>query len=104
MELMSLNRDKNESPGLIAIGSHKLAIDQYFLAIEDFFLLLPTKNVIEAIDFLFKAHYVFNTAFDNNLLSFWLYLQKNFYEIECQLSANVIEVYSKICLLKEKVV
>lgn len=99
--LETLKRDQTEQPKIIAIGANKKAIIQYFLAIEDFFVLLPTRNFIVALDFLFKTHFAFDMVFDSNLSSFWLYLQTKFYTIECKLSSKIIDVSSKISSLKD---
>ncbi|KAL6265771.1 hypothetical protein P5V15_002582 [Pogonomyrmex californicus] len=87
-----LHIDENKTqPKLIAVGPNKLAIDQYFLKIDKHLILLPTKDIIKAIDYLFKAHYVFHTEYNGDLKNFWTLIQHYFYKISSNCSNKVIE-------------
>ncbi|XP_067206229.1 uncharacterized protein [Linepithema humile] len=92
-----LNIDENKSqPKLIAVGPNKLAIDQYFLKIDKNLILLPTKDIIKAVDYLFKAHYVFHIKYDVDLQNFWMLIQHYFYKISSKCTNKVVETFTKI--------
>ncbi|XP_044005499.1 uncharacterized protein LOC122850413 [Aphidius gifuensis] len=84
-----LNQGRSQ-PKLIAIGPSKRAIHQYYIEIDNKFILLQTINVVEAISYLFKAHYVFHVDFHSDLKNFWTFLQNYFFKIKsnCTTSAN----------------
>lgn len=71
----------SELPILIAVGPVKKTILQYFLKIDG--QLLPTKNnctSIEAFDYLYKAHTVFDCSYDWELRTFYDFIQYFIYE------------------------
>ena len=66
-----LNTDDSKGqPKLIAVGPNKLVIEQYFLKIDKHLILLQTRDIIKAIDYLFKAHYAFHIKYDGVLQNF----------------------------------
>lgn len=89
------NENKGQ-PKLIAVGPNKLAIDQYFLKIDKHLILLETKDVIKAFDYLFKAHYAFHIEYDEDLKNFWTLIQHYFYKISSKCTNKVIETFIKI--------
>jgi len=98
-----LHTDENKNqPKLIAVGPNKLAIDQYFLKVDTNLILLPTTDIIKAIDYLFKAHFVFHTEYDGDLKNFWILIQHYFYKISSNCSNKVIETYTKIEIARNK--
>lgn len=81
---------------LIAVGPNKLAINQYFLKIDKNLMLLETKDITEAVDHLFKAHFVFHVEYDTDLQNFWILLQHYFYKIASKRTNKIIETFTKI--------
>ncbi|XP_074107790.1 uncharacterized protein LOC141533033 [Cotesia typhae] len=75
---------KSPQPKLLAVGLNKSAISQYHISIDNHCISLKVKSIVEAIDALFKAHYVFNVKFDVDLKNFWIFMQHNFYGISSQ--------------------
>lgn len=70
-------------PYIIAEGDNKSAISQYHLCIERELIILPGNfTFIEAVDLLFKSHYVFGQHFADSLKTFWTFIAYYFYEIE----------------------
>lgn len=66
-------------PRLVAVGSIKAAVAQYFLNVDNKFILLHVQSFVKVFDILFKNYFVFNTQYDSNLISFYRFLQKYFY-------------------------
>lgn len=97
---LKADKEITKQPQLIAVGPNKSAIDQYFLAIDTSFLLLPVKDVLGAVDFLFKAYHVFHTEYDKDLQNFWIYLQHYFYKIPSKCTPLIISVNTKIEVAK----
>lgn len=98
-----LNTDDSKSqPKLIAVGPNKLAIEQYFLKIDKHLILLQTRDIIKAIDYLFKAHYAFHIEYDGDLHNFWILIQHYFYKISSKCTNKIIETFTKIeCAKRE---
>ena len=72
-----------KQPTLIAIGS-KASIQQIILKIEDYGFPLATNNMTEAVDYLFKSHYVFNLEYSASLMNFFVFLQTQVYGLKYQ--------------------
>lgn len=62
-------------PKLLAIGEHKKAIYAYYITIDREFLLLPAKDIMGAVAYLFKANYAFGTSYDDSLRGLFSYLE-----------------------------
>lgn len=73
---------KIKSPYIIARGENKKSISQFNLCIESEIIPLPVEfNIIDAIDILFKSHYVFNQNFNDCLANFWIFFSYYIYKI-----------------------
>lgn len=66
-------------PCLVAVGQRKNLINSYFIAFEEYFIPAVANNAIDALDELFKSHFVFNTSYDNNLKNFYHFVEYVFY-------------------------
>lgn len=71
-----------EQPFLIAIGPNRSAIAQYYISVDGKTLPIEkNSSFINALDILFKCHFVLNVKFDSFLKSFWEYLEYEVYKI-----------------------
>lgn len=84
------------------MGSSKSVISQYHISIDYHCISLKVKNIIEAIDSLFKAHYVFNVEFDLELKNFWIFIQHYFYGISSHYTNQMKDFNSKLEAAKLK--
>lgn len=96
------SNDDIKQPRLIIVGPNKVAPEQYFLEVDRKLILLSTDDTIKAIDYLFKAYYVFHLEFDNDLKNFWIFLQHYFYKITSKCTNKVIEIHTKLEVTKHK--
>lgn len=81
------------------MGENRLAISSYYLCVEDEIIILPPNiSAIEAFDYLFKAHYIFNQDFDYSTKTFFNFVASYFYKIESTDSKilRIKEIYSKL--------
>ncbi|KAH0564077.1 hypothetical protein KQX54_009045 [Cotesia glomerata] len=90
-------------PKLLAVGPNKNTISQYHISIDNNCISLKVKDIVEAIDLLFKAHYVFNVKFDPDLKNFWVFIQHNFFGIPSTCTNQMIEFYSNLEAAKSKI-
>lgn len=85
---------------MIAQGSNKSAITQYNLVIDG--KSIPCDylcSVLKAFDSLFLSHFVFNIAYDENLIHFYEFIQLYYYKIDCEkitLTSKMIELRSRL--------
>ncbi|XP_072752444.1 uncharacterized protein [Anoplolepis gracilipes] len=92
--LESESKQKTQSR-LVAVGSSKAAVTQYFLNVDNKFILLHVQNFMKAFDILFKSHFVFNTQYDSNLIRFYRFIETYFYKINNgPVTPRVREVYT----------
>ncbi|XP_067207256.1 uncharacterized protein [Linepithema humile] len=90
----SESREKIQ-PRLVAVGSTKAAVAQYFLNVDNKFILLHAQNFVKAFDILFKSHFVFHTEYDSNLVSFYRFIETYFYKINNgPVTPRIREVYT----------
>ncbi|XP_057333586.1 uncharacterized protein LOC130672839 [Microplitis mediator] len=94
--IQSVYEEPSRQPKLIAVGSSKLSVTQFFLRIDNHHISLNLSNILEAIDFLFKAYYVFNVEFDPDLLNFWIFIQNFLYGISSKCTNKVQDFYTKL--------
>lgn len=71
--------------------------------IDGYFILLPTKDITKATDFLFKSYYVFNIEFCEDLKTFWTFLQNYCYNIPSKCTNRVMEIYTKVETTKNEI-
>lgn len=72
---------QSTQPYLVAEGSRKNAISRYYVCVDTRKIPIETRTPQGAFDTLFKAHFVFHTKFDSNLLNFYEFLQAYYYKI-----------------------
>ena len=75
-------RSEVSQPNLLCIGEGRSNIDSFFLVCDRVLIPLAAKGATEAIDSLFKAHYVFGAEYDVNLVGLWKFLQVHVYNLE----------------------
>lgn len=83
-------------PLVIAVGQTKSTIEQYYVQIDGNLIPMPNKSFLDAIDTVFKLHFIYNIKFEHNVKSFWLFIQKYIYNINTVVSPIISEVYLKL--------
>jgi len=84
-------------PRLIAVGSCRAVVTQYFLSVDNELILLQTQSFLEAFDILFKSHFVFDTHYDSNLVSFYRFFEQYFYKMNNgPVTPRIREVYTRL--------
>lgn len=88
---------ENREARIIATGPNKDDIDSYFIEI-DKLISLPVKDIITAVDYLFKCRFVFDTHFEADLQSFYRYMEYYFYNIgnEEKLTPTLRKVHTQL--------
>ncbi|XP_061092563.1 uncharacterized protein LOC133124964 [Conger conger] len=86
-------------PYLLAVGVKKNAIHQFYIVLEK--KAIPCKSIssLGAFDELFKAHYVFGTAYNTMLRNMYTFLQTTVYSIDVGIvkeSPHVAEVRARL--------
>ncbi|KAH0561295.1 hypothetical protein KQX54_016093 [Cotesia glomerata] len=89
-------------PKLITVGVNKTSLSQFHIKIDNHCISLKAKNTIEAVDYLFKAHYVFNVEFDSDLKIFWIFLQNYFCSIHSKFTNQMVDIYTKLEASKQQ--
>ena len=80
MEVAAQTKEKMyPQPFLLAVGQLKKPV-QYLLILDKIVVLCGT-NIIEAIDKLFKAHYVFNVHYLPAVLQLWDIMAAFIYDV-----------------------
>ncbi|XP_035715375.1 uncharacterized protein LOC118438759 [Folsomia candida] len=91
--------DKKSQPNLACLGDNKKDLTSYFIVCDRKILSIAALNSAEAIDTLFKSHYVFATEYDKNLSGLWNFIQVYLYKLELgttTLPRKVKQVYSQL--------
>ncbi|OXA48803.1 hypothetical protein Fcan01_16219 [Folsomia candida] len=91
--------DKKSQPNLACLGDNKKDLTSYFIVCDRKILPIAALNSAEAIDTLFKSHYVFATEYDKNLSGLWKFIQVYLYKLELgttPLPRKVKQVYSQL--------
>lgn len=79
----SLKNSRTKQPCLILDGSSPASISIYHLIIDGTIISLPEGiTCLEAFDYLFQSHYVFDAEFDSDLDILWRFIENFFYKIE----------------------
>lgn len=92
-------KEEKSQPNLVCIGSTSANIDSYFIVCDRTILPLNAKTSTEAIDSLFKCHYVVGTEYDKNLMGLWKFVQVYIYKLDVPntiLPRKVKEVFSQL--------
>lgn len=72
----------SHQPYLLAMGNGQDGIDNYYIALDSKLIPCQTEGSLDALDELFKVHYVFNISYANALISFYTFLQTTVYNID----------------------
>lgn len=83
-------------PQLIATGPNKKAISNFFVSIDGKLIPVPVSKIDNAIDFIFKTHFVFDVEYEKSLISFWKFLQNDVYKIKCTVNNTLKKVSLKL--------
>jgi hypothetical protein len=89
---------EKSQPNLLCIGDTRKNIDSYFIVCDRKLLPIDAKSSTEALDTLFKVHYVVGTEYDKNLLGMWKFVQTYIYKIgdNSQLPTKVKQVFGQM--------
>ncbi|XP_030576815.1 uncharacterized protein LOC115773972 [Archocentrus centrarchus] len=69
-------------PYLLAVGTQKSVIHKYFIVIDKHAIPCKSPGSLACFDELFKAHFVFGTSYDHDLVNVYSFLQTTIYEID----------------------
>ncbi|MEQ2298051.1 hypothetical protein AMECASPLE_001159 [Ameca splendens] len=69
-------------PYLLAQGSTQSSVHAFFIVIDKYAIPCKATCSVGALDELFKAYYVFCTAYSSSLTNFFTYLQTTIYNID----------------------
>ncbi|OXA49146.1 hypothetical protein Fcan01_15418 [Folsomia candida] len=69
-------------PNLVCIGESSAVISSYFIVCDGVIIPINAKNSVEAVDTLFKTHYVLAAEYDKNLVGFWKFIQVYIYKLD----------------------
>ncbi|XP_073795644.1 uncharacterized protein sb:cb449 isoform X3 [Danio rerio] len=77
-----LETEDNRQPYILAIGSSKEAISQFFIVLDKKLIPCQESSSLAAIDELFKVHFVFSISYDPPLKGLFTFLQTTVYRID----------------------
>lgn len=86
-------------PNLVCIGDTPSSLSTYFIVCDRHIIPIDSKNSSEAIDTLFKCHYVLGTEYDKNLVGVWKFIQVYIYKLDVDTSIlprKAKEVYGQL--------
>ncbi|XP_035710226.1 uncharacterized protein LOC110853528 [Folsomia candida] len=92
------SEDKRQ-PNLLCLGENKKTLSSFYLVVDKVLLPIDAKNSAQAIDLLFKSHYVFGAEYDKNLQGLWKFLQVYIYKVDVDstdLSGKVKSVFTQL--------
>nr|XP_023690543.1 uncharacterized protein LOC111855603 [Paramormyrops kingsleyae] len=69
-------------PFLLCIGEHKKRIQNFYVILDNKAVPCKARTSVAAFDELFKAHFVFSTAYSQVLDSFYVFIQTAVYNID----------------------
>lgn len=69
-------------PYLLAVGPQRNQISQYFIILDKTAIPCMSNSSLSAFDELFKAHFVFGTAYHNMLYNMFTFIQTTIYNID----------------------
>ncbi|KAK7912802.1 hypothetical protein WMY93_013013 [Mugilogobius chulae] len=73
---------ESRQPYLLACGNTKSVIHNYFIVIDKHAIPCKSPDSLAAFDELFKAHFVFGTSYDEDLINVYNFLQTTIYDID----------------------
>ncbi|XDV45397.1 hypothetical protein PO909_013505 [Leuciscus waleckii] len=77
-----LEAEENRQPYILATGSSKEAISQFFIKVDKKLIPCQESSSLAAIDELFKVHFVFSISYDLPLKNMYTFLQTTIYGID----------------------
>ncbi|CAM4577938.1 unnamed protein product [Leuciscus chuanchicus] len=77
-----LEAEENRQPYILATGSSKEAISQFFIVVDKKLIPCQESSSLAAIDELFKVHFVFSISYDLPLTNMYTFLQTTIYGID----------------------
>jgi hypothetical protein len=92
-------KEQKTQPNLVCIGTTSEKIDSYFIVCDRTILPIEAKTSTEAIDSLFKCHYVIGTEYDKSLVGLWKFIQVYIYKLKKNntvLPRKVKEIFSQL--------
>ncbi|XP_035769115.1 uncharacterized protein LOC118455169 [Neolamprologus brichardi] len=69
-------------PYLLAVGTQRSVIHKYFIVIDKHAIPCKSPGSLACFDELFKAHFVFGTSYDHDLVNMYNFLQTTIYKID----------------------
>ncbi|OXA54544.1 hypothetical protein Fcan01_11462 [Folsomia candida] len=89
---------ETSQPALIVLGEDHSNLTSFYIICDRILLPINARTSTEAIDSLFKAHYVIGTEYDKNLTGIWKFIQVHIFQLETttQLSRKVKQVFQQI--------
>lgn len=77
-----LRETENHQPYIIAVGQTKNRTNAFYVVVNHQPIPCQATSSLGAFDELFKAHFVFNAAFDSSLVQFYRFIQTTIYNID----------------------
>lgn len=75
---------ESRQPYLLAVGTQMSVIHKYFIVIDKHAIPCKSPDCLACIDELFKAHFVFGTSYNQDLVNVYNFLQTTIYEIDVE--------------------
>ncbi|XP_033989913.1 uncharacterized protein LOC117485465 [Trematomus bernacchii] len=75
---------ESRQPYLLAVGTQRSVIHKYFIVIDKHAIPCKSPDCLACIDELFKAHFVFGTSYNQDLVNVYNFLQTTIYEIDVE--------------------
>ncbi|KAK9538043.1 hypothetical protein VZT92_005604 [Zoarces viviparus] len=86
-------------PYLLAVGTQKSLIHKYFIVIDKHAIPCKSPDTLACFDELFKAHFVFGTSYNQDLVNVYNFLQTTIFEIDVdttKVNPRVAELRARI--------
>ncbi|XP_016103400.1 uncharacterized protein [Sinocyclocheilus grahami] len=77
-----LQQREGRQPYLLAVGRNRNQIEHFYIALNKNLVPCQSDTSLGAFDELFKAHFVFNLAYDEALLHFYTFIQTTIYMVD----------------------
>ncbi len=86
-------------PYLLAVGAQRSVIQKYFIVIDKRAISCESSGSLACFDELFKAHFVFGTSYNHDLMNVYNFLQTAIYEIDTdttRVNPRVVELRARL--------
>ena len=98
VQSVAANESTRKQPFLLLTCDESGEVTQSYIVV-DFKLISASSNVLQALDKLFKAYYVFNVDYPHELKSFFEFLQMAIYNIEAhKMSSSIRDLKVRLAL------